>query len=262
MKARLVSMLASTTLAAAATATATLGMSAPAHAVPYPGPALYIYSQGAVQNPSNNLVYGHAASFDTPDGSAVPPGATVTVTYASCGQVLQSATYGLNDAADGDPGSVAFLHYFSATGAPEPQGNAITDKIGPVLDWSAAFTYPGYDPYVVSNSYSGYTVKRPSCEEILSPGSGEAPTVAVQSWSVKKGATRTAKVGKSLGVTPTRATGSKVTYAWKVGTKTVDRDRVLFVKKTYKGKKVTMRVTVSKTGAKSESKTLRYGTAR
>ncbi|MGK2931667.1 MAG: hypothetical protein ACSLFD_02650 [Solirubrobacterales bacterium] len=56
--------------------------------------------------------------------------------------------------------------------------------------------------------------------------------------------------------------GAKITYAWKVGAKIVDRDRAMTVKKSYKGKKVTMRVTVSKAGAKSVSKTLRYGVAR
>lgn len=137
--------------------------------------------------------------------------------------------------------------------------------VGRSVEYALTVTQPGYDPFVLTGSYDGYKnyVPRPSCETINSPGYGDEPTgITVSEWSTKKGATTTAKVGKSLGVTPTRAPGSKVTYAWKVGTKTVDRDRVLFVRKTYKGKKVTMRVTVSKAGSKSVSKTLRYGTAQ
>lgn len=194
-------------LAAAVMTTAGLA-AAPASAAPYPGATLIIYSQGAIQNPSNNVVYGHAASLDTPDGSPVPAGATATVAYASCGQAVQTVTYGLDDAAGGPPdGKVAFVHYFSATGAADPMGNSITDKIGPVLDWSATITYPGYDPYVLSGSYSGYHVKRPSCEQILNGGDGDSggsDPLTVQKWSTKKGAV-TVKVGKQVAVTPTRA---------------------------------------------------------
>lgn len=47
-----------------------------------------------------------------------------------------------------------------------------------------------------------------------------------------------------------------------LGRKVVDRDRVLFVRKTYEGKKLTMRVTVSKVDAKTVTKKLRVAEER
>jgi hypothetical protein len=257
VKARLVSVLASMTLSVAAfAATAT-----PAYADPAPPEQqFYVSDQGLLQNPSNNTVNTAVVSLDAPNGHT-PAGSYADVTFSSCGQVVQSRRHELPTYI---PGKTAFMHNFSASGAADPMVNEFNRKIGQALDWTATIVHPGYDPYVISSSIA-VTVKRPSCDVILAGGGGEIlvlPTaITVSKWSAKKGVT-TAKVGKTLKVTPTRAPGSKVTYAWKVGTKTVDWDRAMTVKKAYRGKKVTMRVTVSKTGEKSVSKTLRYGKGR
>ena len=141
--------------------------------------------------------------------------------------------------------------------------NRVNQMIGSSFDYALTITSPGYDPYLLTGSYSGYTVKRPSCAEINSPGYGNETTSdsGVKVWSTKTGNT-TAKAGRTLRVTRTRATGATIAYQWRVGPKVVDRDRALTVKRAYRGKKISMRVTVTKPDGTRLRKVLRYGRAR
>ena len=265
MKTHAASVLASLTLAAA-----TLAVAAPAQAAPAPDTErLYVTKTGSLQNPNAHLALnamfgvGRCAvdsdPFDgTCDETAFPrAGTQVHTVISSCGNVIREETVNLTGEHDG------FIVNFSPDGELDASPNSVNERVGTSWEYVLTITVPGYDPYTLDGSYSGYQVKRPSCEEINSPGYGDDTdsTITVSKWSTKKGTT-TAQVGKTLKVTPTRAAGAKVTYAWKVGSKVVDRDRAMTAKRAYKGKKVTMRVTVSKTGAKSVSKTLRYGKVR
>ena len=253
MKARLVAALASVTLAIAV-----LGVAAPAQADPVsPEQQFYVHSQSFGQDYANEYAISMAhLIFRAPNG-LIPAGSYTDVTWSSCGQVVQSRRHALDE---GAPGYAGFFHHFSADGQPADLvvENDVNRRIGKTFEWSATIVHPGYDPYVLSGIMTA-RYPRPSCEEILDDNSDSA--IAIRSWSSKKGAT-TAKVGKTLKVTRTRASSAKVAYAWKVGARTVDRDRAMLVKKAYTGKKVTLRVTVSKPGAKTVSKVLRYGTAR
>lgn len=185
----------------------------------------------------------------------VPSSTQIYLTVSACGRVLHTQTFN----------GVVKVDSVSGDGVLYIQGfQKIIDKsmAGPAIEASVSFS----DPTLPPSSATGYTHNGyPRSCDALEPADdngGGGSTITVTKWSDKKGNT-TAKVGKTLKVTPTRAApGTKIVYMWKVGTKTVDRDRTMTVKKAYMGRKVTMRVTVSKAGAKSVSKTLRYGTAR
>lgn len=197
----------------------------------------------------NTIYRGGVVGLSEP----VPSSTVVTVTVAACSRVLHSETFNGTveiAASNGFPPEHLLLF------------NKVIDKsmAGPTVDFTVSFS----DPALPSASYTAYTHPGyPRSCDALEPAddNDDNDSVAVQSWSTKKGA-KTATVGKTLKVTPTRAPGVKVAYAWTVGTKVVDRDRAMTVKKSYKGQKVAMRITVSMAGAKSVSKTLRYGTAR
>lgn len=257
MKTRLASAAASLTTCSALLAVT----QAPATAIPVdPAAHLMLATFGVGQNPSADTVYSADALFATAGGAQVPPGTTATTTFSSCGQTVQSVTRPLLVSST-HPDNAAFLHYFNESNTPDMSPNAINSLIGRSLDYSFVITSPGYDPYEISGSYSGYSVERPTCEEILSGHGTDPDAITVRRWSVKKGNTA-AKVGKRLAVTPTRAPGSAVSYAWRVGARVVDTDRSVTVKRAYRGKKVTLFVTVSRTGVEPQHRKLAYGKAR
>lgn len=181
----------------------------------------------------------------------VPSSTQVYLEVSACGRVLHTQTYnGVVALTDGMRYAQAF--------------RKIIDKsmAGPTIEASVSFSDPSLSPVsATAYTHNGY----PRSCDALEPSddnNDDGSGITVSKWSAKNGASTTARVGKALKVTPTRAAGAKVTYAWKVGNRVVDRDRVMTVKKAYTGKKVTMRVTVSKTGTKSMSRVLRYGKAR
>lgn len=185
----------------------------------------------------------------------IPPTTQVYVTVSACGRVLHTETFDrLVPFTDSTTGETEYIQAFRKDITKSMSARAI--------EVSVSFSDPSLPP----TSYTTYTHNGyPASCDALEPeddNSNGGSGITVSKWSVKKGATTTAKVGKTLKVTPTRAAGAKVTYVWKVGTKVADRDRAMLVKKTYRGKKVTMRVTVSKAGATSVSRVLRYGKAR
>lgn len=266
MKARLVSVLASLALTAAV-----LAVAAPAQAEPIPGMSLASpVGWRFVTNPD-------MLSLELYLYEDLPPGTVLDIAIAGCGgervklfaedqfvknngRRLYPMTY--TDGVAAGAGTL-FGGMWEVDGYTGPQ-------MGP--DWTGVMSIarPGVEPWVWNFSNADFDFKyadpyvplptnNDTCGGASDGGGGSA--ITVQKWSAKKGA-RTAQVGKRLAVTPTRAAGAKVSYAWKVGAKVVDRDRAMTVKKSYRGKKVALRITVSKAGAKSVSKTLRYGTAR
>jgi hypothetical protein len=101
-----------------------------------------------------------------------------------------------------------------------------------------------------------------------SGGSGTKPVTSahIKKWSTKKSGHSKARAGKTAKVTKTylkpAGKGMKVTYRWTAGSKTIDKDRSVKVSRKYVGKKLKLKVTVSKTGYKSRSKTLNFGTIK
>lgn len=199
----------------------------------------------------------------------LPPGTVVDIAITGCGGERVKETFG--DAmgglypltySDGVPAGAGGLF----GGLWEVDGYTGGPLMGP--DWTGVMSIarPGFETWVWNFTHDGFDFKD-SVPYIPLPtnddtcAGAEPTTISVSKWSTKKGNT-VAKVGKTLKVTPTRAAGAKVSYAWKAGRKVVDRNRAMTVKKSYKGKKVTMKVTVTKAGAKTVSKTLRYGLAR
>lgn len=235
--------IATTLLTLAAGLSVALGAAAPASAAP-------AITEIELTAGYNTIYRGGVISLS----EYVPESTQIYLTAAACGRVLHTETF------DGT------VEIAASNGYP-PEHLLLFTKVidksmaGPTVEVSVSFS----DPSLPSASSTAYTHPGyPRSCDALEPAEDDNDNgggITVQSWSAKKGNTA-AKVGKTLKVTPTRATGSKVAYAWKVGTKIVDRDRAMTVKRSYKGKKVTMRVTVSMVGAKSVSKTLRYGTAR
>lgn len=69
-----------------------------------------------------------------------------------------------------------------------------------------------------------------------------------------------AKAGRVVKISkPKVEAGAKVKYAWTVNGKVVDRDRTVRIKKSYVGKKLAVKVTVSKTNHKTVKKTKTVG---
>lgn len=187
-------------------------------------------------------------------------GTTLHAVLSSCGKVVTERTSTLR-------GFDAYIYVgFGAdqshyTSAP----SALSDMIGPSIDYTLTVTKPGYDPYTFTGSTGGYTT-RPSCADLSGDNTARIP---VQAWSYKY-AQPTAKVGSILTISPTRAAGTHVGYVWTVKAKgkpaqVVSRGyRTVRVKQGWKGKQVKVSVTVTKgTGkrAKTLTKVLRYGKA-
>ena len=257
MKARLITAAAAVTMLTLASGTAAF---ADGPALPDGTPTVQLRPGGASVYASANVHRVGAVFVDMsfPDGRGAAGGTTYLTSVHSCGVLVKEAT--TTQAAD--LRSMASIG-LSPDGMPDLSPNPVNNLIGDnALVVTVTVTEPGYAPYTaapVSMTITG--VDGPTCGEVRNPTDPTDTTITVQRWSTKTGTTGTAKVGKSLGVTPTRAPGAKVTYAWRLGTKVIDRDRVMFVRKTYAGKKVTLRVTVSKVGAKTLTKTIGYGTA-
>lgn len=113
------------------------------------------------------------------------------------------------------------------------------DGVGDVDPGPGYSDYDSLGQYRISGSYSAPT-----------------PRVSVSAWSAKRGST---KIGRRAWVTPTKAmAGATVRYRWTVGGRVVDRDRYLKIKRAWRGKTVSMKIIVSKTGYISRSKVLRY----
>lgn len=260
--------LTTTLIGAAAASTLVVGAAAaPASAVPVPeAETLVLYDVSAQELLSTSSLAGIQFSLHPFGGTPTTvmtsetKDTTLRAVLSSCGEVVTERTSTLR-------GFDAFIYVgFGedpryATHRP----SAISDRLGPSIDYTLTVTKPGYDPYTYTGSTSGYTT-RPSCEDLAGDNSARIP---VQAWSYAY-AQPTAKIGSNLTISETRAAGTHVAYVWTVKAKgkpaqVVSRGyRALKVKRGWKGKQVTVTVTVTKgTGkrAKSLARTIRYGKA-
>ena len=139
-------------------------------------------------------------------------------------------------------------------------------SLGPRWNGELTITLPDTAPSVLRFDHDAFDFSRdnplPTNDDTCpAAGTGDAAPVRVQHWSTKTGR-KVPAVGNRLTVSATRAAGARVSYAWKVGAKVVDRDRALKIKRGHRGKAVSVRITASKAGATSVTRMLRYGRAR
>lgn len=184
----------------------------------------------------------------------VEPGTVVRTVITSCRGVEHESTQRLDTPGSKSPEGYSLLLVFKDR------------KAGPALKMYFTISAPGkldnVDPIPVEyiNEQSPA-----SCSDSIG-GSGQGKTVTsahVKKWSAKKKGHTKAKIGKTAQVTKTylkpAGKGMKVTYRWTAGSKVIDKDRSVKVSKKYKGKKLKLKVTVSKAGYKARSKTLNFG---
>ncbi len=137
-------------------------------------------------------------------------------------------------------------------------------SLGPRWDGVLTVTLPDSAPWVLEFDHDTFDFSADNplpTNNDHCPAPGGSVPVEVQRWSTKTGQTVPA-VGNRLTVSPTRAAGATVSYAWKVGRTVVDRDRVMTVKRAHRGKAVSLTVTARKAGATPVTRVLRYGRAR
>lgn len=221
---------------------------------PPPEQQYYVSNVTAGQNPNENLVVSLILTLSGRDGSNPTPGTEIRADIYSCGRFLQS---GVSTTTEDRHGVLVWL---SPDGKADLSPNSVNRLVGPSVQYVLTIAQPGYPTaYVREGSYNGWSVNRPSCDQISTSGGGGGCTVS--KWSVKKflppNGTK-AFVGGRTAVTPTRA-NCRITYAWKVAGRVVDRDRYLGVKRAYRGKYLAMKVSVGKAGGTTKIRTLRYG---
>ena len=138
------------------------------------------------------------------------------------------------------------------------------DNFGRNNTITATVNTPGRTTHVTTFEY-GLAEGKP-CEQVTDIRDVPKPITSahIKKWSKKSKGHKKAKIGKTAKVAKTylkpAGTGMKVTYRWYAGKKLVDRDRSVKVSKRYKGKKLKLKVTISKPGYKSRTKTLSFGT--
>lgn len=265
MTSRLVPALAATplvlALAVAGSVAAPANADGPALADGTPTDKLVSVAGGFAYSPTTHRIGLAGISLTYADGRDPAPGTVVELIVSSCGQVIKRATI---TQVDGKANPQQFDVGLSPSGKNDTQPNRVNNLVGDnTVAVGAAVTEPGYAPYPTStNELTDERVGGPTCAQVADPSTiPDDPPVSVARWSTKKGAT-SARVGKRLAVTATRAPGAGVAYDWKVGKRIVARWTSLAVKPSYRGKKVSLRITVSKTGFKPVTKILRYGKAR
>lgn len=248
-------------------------LAAPAHALPVPDAERLAFDYGRVPWhfwPDTTLVTQVnpvlTRAWDNP-----PYGTTANFVVTSCGRTLreQSVTTSV-EAPEAEAGI-----YLSPNGTfPETvEENSVNRLVGPAIEVTATVTHPGHDPYVLTATID---VKAripdiPSCTKIaqnLEDGGGSTPSGLVRSWSKKKSLSAVgtkAVAGRKAKITATkvrRGSGVKISYAWRVGGKVIDRDRVAKFRSKHVGKPVKVVVTVKAPGKKAVERTLRYGKVR
>ena len=239
MKSRLVSLVAAATLAAGVLA------ATPALADPPPvEDRVVVTTVSSGQNPNENTVITAAFGLSQ-NGTKVQPNIAVHITINSCGRLVTE----LDAVTKSDAGGVGlwFTENESA-------------RIGKSYEYALDITQPGYDTYQLTGSYSGYTVKRPTCEQILAAGNPPAGC-KVETFSKKvavAGVGKRAVVGHKVKVSKTRAPDCKVSYKWTANGRKVGTGTTLRVGDGLKGKTLSAVVTVGKGQAK-KTKVLSYG---
>lgn len=205
----------------------------------------------AGQNPSADRMFFASFKLEQ-DGHSLNAGTLVHILISSCGaDIATSDTY-----FDGTtPG--AFV---------DMSEDSVNDGIGPSFEYVIDIAEPGAAvPSRLSGSNSSYTVRRPSCEEILSgkDASITKSNCQVDRWSTKKalpGVNKRAVTGHKVKIAKTVAPGCVITYIWKANGKKVGVGTSLRVTDAFKGKTLTNVITASN-GKTKKTKTLSYGRA-
>ncbi|MET0931507.1 MAG: hypothetical protein ABWX74_18445 [Aeromicrobium sp.] len=148
------------------------------------------------------------------------------------------------------------------TGSEDVAFVILGDNYGPTQTITTTVNAPGRTTHVTSFEYELAGSK--PCDQVtdIRDVPKQITSTHIKKWSKKKGHKK-ARLGQTLKVTKTylkpAGKGMKVRYRWYAGKKVVDKDRSVKVSRKYTGKKLKLKVTISKPGYKARTKTLSYG---
>ena len=126
-----------------------------------------------------------------------------------------------------------------------------TFHLGPAWTGTLTVTRPGVEPWVQEISHatpSGDGTLGRYTDSLVCPRDDPDASALVDTWSTFKGRT---VVGRRVSITPTTFTpvgqsvGAKASYAWLVGKRVVSRRLSTRLKKSYAGKVLSIRITVT-----------------
>lgn len=219
--------------------------------VPAESDQLEVTKVGSAQNPNNDTVFAFYATPTAADGNYAEDGTILKLDTYSCGNFLGTASKVVS-AENGRGGVVNF-------------SDEAIKIVGRSIQYTLTITQPGYDPYERSGSYSGYTVKRPSCDEINDPTPANEAFCRVSRTSVKVASERSGTrpvVGSTVSVSATRSPNCRVTYRWTLNGKKARTGRSLYLSRAMRDKSLLMKVKVWRLGFNGKEQVLRYGRVR
>jgi hypothetical protein len=210
-------------------------------------------AQATDRGPNYPTAEASGAAGFTPGGTAVTqafsdvePGTTVRTVITSCTGTNHTSTQTMRT----DGRRELFI---------------LSDAAGPVASASFTYSLPGKTDYADPIPVE-YNNPKPSSCSGGNAANQKVTSAHIKKWSTKKSGHSKARAGKTAKVTKTYLTaagkGMKVTYRWTAGSKVIDKDRSVKASRKYVGKKLKLKVTVSKTGYKARSKTLNFGTIK
>lgn len=143
-----------------------------------------------------------------------------------------------------------------------------TFHLGPRWTGTLTVTRPGLEPWVQQISHaspSGDATLGRFTDKLVCPRDDPDPSTLVDTWSKLTGKPI---VGRRVSITRTTfvpaglAVGARATYAWLVNDKVVGRRLSLKVKRSWRGKMLRIRVTISAPGKKDDVETGTVGRVR
>lgn len=190
---------------------------------------------------------GYAAVTRTSEAAAVVAG---TLTSTPVPTVSGRAVFGsrLTAAAGSWDAGVTLAHQWLRNGTPIA-GATGASYVPVVADLGQRLTV------AVTGTKPGYT----AVTEISAP---TAPVATATFGTAKATVAGTLKVGKTLTAKVTGASGAKVTYVWKAGTKKVGSVSKLRLTKAMAGKRITLTVTLSAPGYATRTLTVAKGAVK
>ena len=263
---------------AAAVTLATLG-AAPVSAEPVPGgPAAVLHASGG--GGCGNAAFSdcdllhlkvHLFTAETPAGSTVllqlrgcEGDSDVKMFFDDLPDFPRvGSPFTLSDIFVSDDGSTYEVPYSLWTSYPRE-----TFHLGPSWSGTLTVTRPGMDPWVQQFTHatpSGDSTLGRYTDKLVCPRDDPDPSALVDTWSKLKGK---AIVGRRVSLTRTTfvpagtAIGAKASYAWLVNGHVVSRRLSLRVKRSYLGKTLGLRITVSAPGKKKHVESGSLGRVR
>lgn len=106
------------------------------------------------------------------------------------------------------------------------------------------------------------TGTKPGYSRVVTTSAATTPVAAATFTAARAAVAGTLKVGKTLAATVTGAPGAKVARVWSAGAKKVGTAAKLKLTKAMKGKKITLRVTLSAPGHVTRTLTVAKGTVK